>query len=133
MSNMAGGWQTFQECEWPSWLALLLGIAGFGLSVVALVIALFRARARVPVAWLSLAVALVPSAVGAIGMQLGRAKVDEVLKTPFVDASQRERIREVGYAEAGSCVAVGGVFSAPALLIALSALACAYALRRGSN
>ncbi|HYQ01154.1 MAG TPA: hypothetical protein VER96_20930 [Polyangiaceae bacterium] len=127
---MAGAWQMFQECGWPSWLSLFFGIAGFWLSIVALVIALFRGRARVPLAWLALAVALVPAAVGALGMQLGRAKVDEVLKTPFVDASQRERIREVGYQEAGSCVAVGGVFSAPALLITLSALACAYALRR---
>src|SRR6478735_4538000 len=61
MPSMAGGWQRFQECGWPSWLSLLLGLVGFGLSITALVFALFGGRARVPVAWLALAVALVPS------------------------------------------------------------------------
>lgn len=67
---------------------------------------------------------------GAVGMQLGRAKVDRVLSLPFTDASQRERIRELGYREAASCVAVGGGFSAAPLLFALSALLAAYALHR---
>jgi hypothetical protein len=63
-------------------------------------------------------------------MQFGRAKVDRVLSLPFTDVSQRELLRELGYREAASCVAVGGAFSAPPLFFALVALACAYVLRR---
>jgi len=127
---MAGVWQLFQECGWPSWFSLLLGLVAFALSVAALVIALFRGRARMSLSWFALVVALLPIGMGAVGMQLGRAKVDRVLSLPFTDASQRERIRELGYREAASCVAVGGGFSAAPLLFALSALLAAYALHR---
>jgi hypothetical protein len=91
---------------------------------------LFRIRARVLIAWLSLSVALLPLGVGAVGVQLGRSRVDQALRTPFVDTSQRERIREEGYREARSCVAVGGAFSAPPLLLSLLALALAHSLLR---
>ncbi|HYQ42059.1 MAG TPA: hypothetical protein VER11_08825 [Polyangiaceae bacterium] len=127
---MAGVWQLFQECGWPSWFSLLLGLGAFALSLTALVVALSRGRARTSLFWFALVVALLPIGVGAAGMQIGRARVDHVLSLPFTDASQRERIRELGYREAASCVAVGGAFSMPPLLIALSALAGAYALRR---
>lgn len=127
---MAGVWQLFQECGWPSWFSLLLGLGAFALSVAALVVALFRGPARKSLSWIALVVALSPIGIGAIGMQMGRAKVDSVLALPFTDASQRERIRELGYREAASCVAVGGGFSAAPLLFALSALIGAYALHR---
>jgi hypothetical protein len=128
--DMAGVWQLFQECGWPSWLSLLLGLLAFALSVTAFGVALSRSRVRVLLSWLALSVALLPFGVGAGGMELGRARVDRVLTLPFTDASQRERIRDEGYREAASCVAVGGAFSAPALFLALTALATAYALRR---
>jgi hypothetical protein len=127
---MAGGWQLFQECGWPSWFSLFFGIGAFALSIVALGVALFRARLRTLLAWFALSVAILPAGSGALGMQLGRATVDRALSSPFVDASQRERIRELGYREAESCLAVGGACSAAPLLFALIALAVAYALHR---
>jgi len=128
---MAGVWELYQECGWPSWLSLLAGLLAFALSVAAFGVALFRARARRALSWLALSVALLPFGVGALGMELGRARVDRMLSLPSaIDISQSERIREQGYQEAESCVAVGGALSAPPLLLALSALAMAYALRR---
>lgn len=127
---MARVWWAFQECGWPSWLSLLLATLAFAAVVAAFGAALLRTRASVLLAWLALAFALSPLGVGAAGVEIGRAKVDQVLSLPFTDASQRERIREEGHREAGSCLAVGGMFSVPPLLLAAVALATAYALRR---
>lgn len=63
-------------------------------------------------------------------MQIGRARIDQMLSWPSSDATQRERIREQGYRNAESCIAVGGTFSAPALFLALIGLVAGYALRR---
>jgi len=130
MPAMEGGWQLFQQCGWPSWFSLLLGLVAFALSIVALAVALFRARARRFIAWLALIVALLPLGVGALGMQLGRAKLERAISGGMIDPSQRERIRDLGYQEAESCVAVGGAFSAAPLLFALIAVVLGYALPR---
>ena len=71
-------WQVFQEGGWWSWLSLLLALIAFALSVIALCVALFRTRAGVLISWLSLSVSLLPTGVGAVGMQFSRAKVDQV-------------------------------------------------------
>jgi hypothetical protein len=79
--------------------------------------------------WLLLAVALVPAGIGSAGMACGRSKIDRSIAAGLVDPSVVDRIREEGYRAAESCVPMGGVFAAPALLVALAALAAAYALR----
>lgn len=130
MSKMAGGWWIFQECGWPSWLCLLLAALAFTLVVIAFGAALLGARTSLLLAWLALGFSLSPLGMGAAGVEVGRARVDRALSGPFVDTSQSERIRAEGYREAGSCVAVGGAFSALPLLLAAATLATAYALRR---
>jgi len=113
-------------------LSLLAGLGGLALSMIALGAALFRARAAVLLSWLALSVALLPAALGAIGMTIGRARMDRAIASGFVDPSQLARIREEGYREAGSCVAVGGAFTALPLCFAIAALAAAHSLRKRS-
>jgi hypothetical protein len=126
---MVSVWWAFQACGWWSWLSLLVALGALALAAVALIVALSRARAAVLLAWLALAVALLPVGVGAAGMAFGRSRVNQAVASGFVDPSQLERIREEGYREAGSCVTLGGTFTALPLLLAVAALAAAYALR----
>jgi hypothetical protein len=81
-------------------------------------------------AWVALAIALVPMSLGAVGTALGRAKVEQAIAGDSIDPEMRERIRQEGYLEAGGCVEVGGALTAPPLLLAAMALGTAYALRR---
>jgi hypothetical protein len=127
MSNVL---EVLQECGWPSWLCLLAGLLAVALSAVAVGMALLRGRASVVLAWAALAVALSPTGIGALGMVHGRSRTNEIVTGSFVDPTQRERIREEGYRQAGSCVTVGGSLTVPPLLLAAIALGAAYALRR---
>ena len=113
-----------------SWLCLLAGMLTSVCSVVAIVVAIARAKAAVLLAWLALAIALVPMGLGTLGMALGRTKVEQAIAGESIDPEMRERIRQEGYLEAGGCVEVGGALSAPPLLLATIALSAAYALRR---
>lgn len=127
---MASVWHVFQACGWMSWLCLLAGILTSVFSVIAVVVAIARAKAAVLVAWVVLAIALVPVGLGAVGMVLGRSKVEQAIAGESIDPEMRERIRQEGYLEAGGCVQVGGALTAPPFLLAALALGTAYALRR---
>jgi hypothetical protein len=113
-----------------SWLCVLASMLTCVLSVVAVVVAIARTKAAVLLSWAALAIALVPTGLGAVGMALGRAKVEQIIVGEAIDPEMRERIRQEGYREAGGCVEVGGALTAPPLLLAAIALAMAYALRR---
>jgi hypothetical protein len=106
-------------------LSLLLTLIAFALSITALGVALLRARTGVLISWLALGISLSPTAVGVVGMQLARAHIDQVLRFPDIDPSQRERIRELGYQEAESCVIIGAALSTPPMMFSLIALAIA--------
>ncbi|HYQ15383.1 MAG TPA: hypothetical protein VEQ58_06495 [Polyangiaceae bacterium] len=127
---MASGWHVLQECGWPSWISILAGLLAFALSAVALCLALLRRQRAILLAWLALALSLSPSGVGAGGMVIGRSRTDRIVDGGFADPSALERIREEGYREARSCLAVGSTVTVLPLLLAVSALAAAYALRR---
>jgi hypothetical protein len=127
---MATAWHMFQECGSFSWLCLLAGLLASALSVVAIGVALLRARIATLLAAVALGVALLPTAVGVVGRSIDRIKVDGAISGEGIDPEQRERIRVVGYREADSCVAIGGALTAVPLFLAAIALGTAYALRR---
>lgn len=127
---MASIWRVFQQCGWPSWLSLLLGLCSLAFAAVALGAALFRARAAVLLSWSALALALLPAGVGTIGMALLRAKVDRLLAEEPLDPSQIVSLRREGYEEAAGCVTLGGALSGLPFVLAVIALPTAYTLRR---
>ena len=120
--------EQFQECGWPSWLALLTALVGLAFSTAALSTALLRAPRAVLLSWVALAIALLPVGVGVAGLMIGRSRVDWAIAGGFADPTQLAAIREEGYRHAGSCVTVGVFFTALPLLLALVALAAAYVL-----
>ena len=127
---MASVWHVFQACGWMSWLCFLAAMLTSVCSVAAVVVAIARVKAAVLLAWVALAIALLPLGLGAVGMALGRAKVEQAIAGESIDPEMRERIRQEGYLEAGGCVEVGAALSSPPLLLAAIALGAAYALRR---
>ncbi len=127
---MATAWHLFQECGFFSWLCLLAGLVASALSVVAIGVALLRARFATLLAAIALGVALLPSGLGVVGRSLARIKVDGAIAGEGLDPDQRERIRVEGYREADSCVVVGGALTAVPVFLAVIALGTAYALRR---
>jgi hypothetical protein len=128
-SVVADIWWALQACGWPSWLSLLVGLGAFVLSAVAIVTSLARARAAALRSWLAVAIAVLPTGVGAAGMAIGRSQVNRLIAGGFADPSQLTRIREEGYHEAGACLTVGGASSVLPLLLAFVALTAAYGVR----
>jgi hypothetical protein len=98
--------------------------------MVALFMAIMRASASKLLAWIALLLSMVPLAVGALGVSIGKARVDEVVRSGAVAAEQRESLRAVGYDEAGQCVVVGGALSLLPALPAVIAVGLAHLLRR---
>src|SRR5262245_51608491 len=103
---MAELWWSFAQCGWAAWMVLLLSIFGSAFGMVALIVAIIRPRAGVYVAAGALALALAAPAMGAVGQQMGRQKVNAVLSSDDIDPSEVERIRAQGYSEAAQCITI---------------------------
>ncbi|HVR21398.1 MAG TPA: hypothetical protein VMS65_16910 [Polyangiaceae bacterium] len=125
---MADVWYVFQACGAASWLVMLVAIIAIPLSMLAVALTIGRVRAAKVVAGLAFIVALLPVGIGAVGMSLGRAKVDAILESGVVDPTLRERLRIEGYKEADGCGLVGIGFGAFPLVISLAAIALAFVL-----
>lgn len=125
---MADVWYVFRGCGAASWLVMLVAIVAIPFSMLAVALAIGRIRASKIVAGLAVVVALLPVGIGAVGMSLGRAKVDAILESGVVDPAFHERIRIEGYKEADGCGLVGLGFGALPLVIGLAAVALAFVL-----
>lgn len=121
--------ETFRECGWPAFVVLGLGGLAVLAGLVALAVAIFKPRVGLVLGVVALAVSCSVPAMGAGGTVLGRSKVDEALSGGGIDPTHKERIRQVGYQEAGQCTTLGASLGALPLVLSLVALGVA-ALRR---
>lgn len=123
--------ESFQECGWPAIAILLLSVLALGAGVVAIILAATRhPRAGVVLSGLALVMALGALAGGPLGAAYGRRFVDDVVSGESISPEQRERIREIGYAEAGKCIPVGLSLGAVPALISFVALGLSLAAGR---
>jgi hypothetical protein len=126
-------WMAFRECGWPSWLCLLMGLAGLAAGFVGLVLLATKLRGA---AWIAGGIAvflgLSTVGVGVVGRQVGLAKVEAILGDPDlgIDPSQLERIRAAGYQEASQCVSVGAGAGALPFVMGAFAVGIGLALRK---
>jgi uncharacterized membrane protein YeiB len=111
----------------------LCGLVAIPLALLALGVAVFRARAAKVLSLVSLVLSLLPFLVGFLGQQRGRARVEQALDTPAIDAATRAAIRAEGNLEADQCIAIGGTLSALPTLLSLAAVLAALLLRRREN
>jgi hypothetical protein len=121
--------QMLFECGAAGYLVLGLTLLALLFALVAVGVAVLRPRIGILIAAVAVAASCTPGGAGILGTQLGRAKVDAVLAGPAIDPEVRERIRNVGYAEAAQCTPLGLGGSVPPLVLALVALAVAAARR----
>lgn len=115
--------ESFRECGWPSFAALGVGSLALVAGIVALALALIKPRTGFIVGIVALAIAFGPAGVGFMGMLLGRQVTDNALSGESVSPEQKERIREVGYAEASQCVNVGATIGIVPMIMAGIAIA----------
>jgi MFS family permease len=128
--------ESFRECGWAAFLILFLSVLGLAIGVAALALAATRKRQpAVVVGAVALVMALGALAGGPLGAAYGRRVVDDAVSGNVIDPSQRERIREAGYAEAGQCIPVGlSLGTLPALVAAIALVwALASGGREGAN
>src|SRR5688572_8584904 len=111
----------FIQCGGPAWLMLLLGLPALALALAAVLAAGLSPRVAAWLAVSGMVAALVTTAVGIVGTQMGRARVDSAVSGASLNARDRENIRELGYQEAQQCTNMGlGIGSFPLLLAAIA-------------
>ncbi len=122
--------EAFELCGWPAYAAVGGSLLGVLVALVALGLAIFKPRFGLALAVVAIAVALLPAGCGVGGTAYGRHRIDRVLDGDSIDPTQKERIREMGYAEASESTPIGLVATAPPLVIAALALPIAFLRRR---
>ncbi|MDI3282418.1 hypothetical protein [Polyangium sp. 15x6] len=116
--------ETFKVCGWPAWVILLFALLGFGLAALGFLLSLMKKPlGGAIVGGVGILVSLGSVGMGPVGAMLGRSMTDTALAGDHIDASQRARIREVGYAEADGCKDVGLALGTTPLLASIGALA----------
>lgn len=114
--------EMFRECGWPAFVVLALAMVAVIVGMVALGVAIARPRAGLLLGVVAVAVSCSVPAMGAGGTMIGKSAVDRALSGPSVDPAQGERIRRVGYAEAGQCTNLGASFGVLPLVLAVAAI-----------
>ncbi len=123
--------QTFMECGWAAWVILLLTIIAVAGALVAVGLAFFKPKWGLPFAVVAFGLTLCVPAAGVIGTSYGKSVVDGAVSGHSIDPAQRERIRKVGYEEAGTCTGLGLGFGALPGLLSILGLGIAIARRKG--
>ncbi len=126
-------WESVQLCGWTGLLIVAAAIVALPLGVVAIGLSAMGKRAGWVLGVLALIASLVIPSIGILGTMLGRSVTDEALSGGSVDPSHREKIRQVGYAEADRCTSLGLTGSALPLLLSLSAIGLAFAKRKADE
>lgn len=122
---------SFRECGWSAFLSLGIGILATLIGVVALSMALLKPRAGLLVGVLGLAASLGAPGMGVIGMFWGRQQTESAIASESINPELKDRIREVGYAEAAGCVPVGATFGALPMVMAGIAIVVAVVKQKG--
>lgn len=114
----------FRMCGWPAFMMLFVALIALVTGVLALVLGgMKQPRVGLPVAIVSLVLALGVFAGGQLAAMYGRTIVDDALASGLVEASQEQLIRQAGYEEAGMCVKLGLSFGSLPFVLAIVALA----------
>jgi hypothetical protein len=122
--------RTFQECGGASYMILVLALLGISVSVLGLALSFRQAKGAALVCGVALTVAAMCFGGGLLASAVDRARVDEAIASPDIDASLRERIRAQGYLESRSCTWLGTLAGALPLVLGSVGLAVALASRR---
>jgi hypothetical protein len=116
--------ETFINCGWASWTILLFSILSLGISFVSVILSVVKLpKVGAVFAIVSLLFALLGIANGPLGMMIGRSKTESALSGVGIEPSQKARIMEEGYKEAGCCLTVGFSLGTPSLVFSAGALA----------
>ncbi len=125
--------ESFRECGWSAFLSLGVGILATLVGVVALSLALLKPRAGLIVGVLALSASLGAPGMGVIGMVWGRQQTESAIASESISPELKERIREVGYAEAAGCVPVGATFGVLPLILAGIAIVVSVVRMKGEK
>jgi hypothetical protein len=121
--------ESFRNCGWASFVMLFMGLMGLTACVLALVLTLMRRPVGGMIsAGASLLFAVMSFGTGPLGAMYGRQVTDSAIET--VDPALREKIRQVGYQEADSCVDVGISLGAMPLVAGVIALGVAFRAKK---
>lgn len=120
------------ECGWSAYLSILLGALGSlgALSGLALLGSSQRKSAWA-LGGAALLFGILSLGAGLAGASMGRSATDSALVA--VEASMRDRLREVGYAEAMQCNAIAGRTSALPIVVGLLVLGIGLAVRKSRS
>ena len=109
---------------------LLVGLPALALALAAVLAAGSGRKVAIWLAASGMVGALVTTAVGIVGTQMGRAMTDSAVSGPSLKASDREAIRQLGYQEAQQCTNMGLGFGSLPLLLASIGLTIALVRKR---
>jgi hypothetical protein len=124
-------YNAFRECGWAAWLCLLIGFAGIGVGLVGVILLATKARGAATGAGVAaIALGVLAVGTGLFGQHTGIARMEAAISGTAIDPSQKERIRAVGNAEAGQCVAVGAATGALPFVMGAIAVALGLSLRK---
>lgn len=130
---MSGFWGMFVECGWAAWAVLFFTMIALLAGVGSLVATVASKKIPVVVPMVGLVVALVPPSCGAFGTMTGRNRTDSAVELPGLDPVQREKIRAVGYEEAGQCTKLGAGGGALPVLCAIVAIGVALSRKKEAS
>lgn len=122
--------QMIRECGFMAYVVLALGLLAVVVGLVAVSIAILAPRIGLVVSVLALAVSCGVPGAGAAGTMWNRSKIEDALAGASVDPAQKERIREIGQAEAAQCTTLGLGAGALPLLLSIAALGAAFMRRK---
>ncbi len=122
--------RTFMECGWPAWAVVAMALAAVVVGLIALVLGFVKPHWGLVASVFALLASCSVPGVGALGTWSGRQKVESVVSGASVTPALREKIRAVGYREAGTCTEIGGIAGVFPLLLAFAALGVGFARRK---
>jgi hypothetical protein len=121
-----------RDCGWAGLFMLLLTGVGTLLGVVGAVLGFVRRTTGAKiVGGIVLAIGLADVALGPAGQAAERAQIDSATSGESVSPAQRDRIRKVGYEEAGRCIEAG--FETCVLPILFGALSLGLGISRAKR
>jgi hypothetical protein len=119
------------ECGWPAYAVVPFSGSAALVAFVALGLAVARLRVALIAGGFAVAIAFGAIGIGVLGTFLGERKVDRALANAAVEPEYHERIKAMGYSEAGQCTRIG--VSLGGVPLGLAALALVLALVRSKR
>ena len=125
--------RSFNDCGWPAYLCVLIGVIGLLLGGVGSLLGALESGtgARVLGA-LAVGLGLLAGCTGLVGKIHGESVVAEVTEGNNISPDQRERIRAEGMMEAAQCVSIGLGTAALPLLLGVVAVALGMSVQKAT-